>query len=315
MPFRVLHRSSVGTIDIGLLAAFVTIAECRSFTRAAERLGASKSSLSRSIARLEAIVGQALLYRTTRKVTLTAAGTVLLERSATHLQGLRSAVAALTDRSEQPSGVLRVTAANDLGESVLAEVAAAFSTRYPALRLEVSLTVRRVDLVGEGFDAALRPVSTGLESSSLVARRLAPFEGQLFASPAYLKRHGTPLRFEDLAPHAVVQFRNFTQPHRPRPPRRPSLLDLPHRIVADDFAFVRAVLRASAGIGLLPTHLAYQDVVAGTLVRVLPRFATMRGVLYLVHPGGRPVPRKIQVFRDFLLQWFRDRPEWRAAPS
>lgn len=150
------------------------------------------------------------------------------------------------------------------------------------------------------------PESTQL-ATFLVPPFFLPFEGQLFAAPAYLERRGTPETFADLARHSIIQFRNVT-PARPRPRRGPSLLDLPHRIVADDFSFVRAVLRAGAGIGLLPTHLVRDDLVTGTLTRVLPRFSAMRGVLYLLYPATRPVPRKVTIFRDFILDWLKTRP-------
>lgn len=296
----------MGTIDLGLLATFVAVSESGSFSRAADRLGLPKSTVSRNIARLEATLGQALFYRTTRKVTLTTTGRLLYERATPYLQGLRAAVGSLGDRTGELAGVLRITAANDLGLSFLADLAVAFCERYPKLRLELGLTVRRVDLIAEGFDVALRP-SAGLADSSLLARKLTTFEGQLFAAPDYLARRGTPTTFADLSGHAIVQFRNFSLPARARG-RGPSLLHLPHRIVADDFSFVRATLRAGAGIGLLPTHLVRDDLLNGALVRVLPHFTTLRGALYLLYPAARPVPRKVAVFRDFVLEWLKARP-------
>jgi DNA-binding transcriptional LysR family regulator len=296
----------MGTIDLGLMAAFAAVAESGSFSAAADRLRMPKSTVSRSVARLEAALGQQLLYRTTRKVTLTSAGTSLYQQAAPHLRGLDAAVATLAERPEQPTGVLRVTAANDLGLAFLADVAAGFCARHPMLRLEVALTVRRVDLVGEGFDVAIRP-AMALEDSSLVARKLMAYEGQLFAAPSYLERRGRPQTFADLAAHDVVQFQNFGRPFRPPAKRGPSLLDLPHRIVADDFSFVRAALRAGAGIGLLPTLLVHDDLAAGTLVRVLPRFTTMRGAFYILYPAARHVPRKVTAFRDFVVDWVRER--------
>lgn len=303
----------MATIDLVALTVFMAVAEGRSFSRAADRLRMPKSTVSRSIARLEMEVGQPLLYRTTRKVTLTSAGTLLYERVAPHVNGLRAAVGTFAERPEQPSGVLRITAANDLGLSMLADLSAAFCERYPALRLEIALTVRKVDLVAEGFDVALRPTSAGLEDSSLVARKLTTFEAQLFAAPAYLERHGRPETFADLGAHSIVQFRNFPPPVRPRHHRGPSLMNLPHRIVADDFSFIRAALHAGAGIGLLPTHLVHEDLAAGTLVRVLPRFTTMRGTLYLLYPAARPVPRKVTIFRDFVLEWLQAHPLTHAS--
>src|SRR5262249_20191827 len=155
----------------------------------------------------------------------------------------------LPEHEQPPSGVLRISAPNDLGVSVLAAIAARFCVRYPDVRLDIELTTRRVDLVAERFDAALR--ATGrLEDSSLVARKLSTVKMQLFASPGYLAQRGVPRRAADLNGHALVQFRGMRGPipacARSDNGRRARAA----RILVDDFAFIREVLRSGGGIGL-----------------------------------------------------------------
>jgi len=289
------------TIDLSLLSLFVAVAEAASFSRAAERTRVPKSTLSRGIARLEAGLGQQLFYRTTRQVTLTTAGAALYERTAPQMALLRQAIHMLPEQQAPLAGVLRITAPNDLGVSFLADVGARFCARYPDVRLDVELTSRHVDLVAEGFDAALR-ASGRLEDSSLVARKLSTADIQLFAAPGYLARRGTPRGLRDLDGHDIVQFRGFHGALRLCGPLEAVLRKLPARIVVDDFLFVREVVRAGSGIGLLPSFLARTDVVAGALVRVLPRYSAAQSVLYLIHPAARHVPGKVTAFRDFLLE-------------
>jgi DNA-binding transcriptional LysR family regulator len=294
----------MGTDDLSQLALFVAVAEARSFTRAADRARVPKSSASRGIARLEASLGHQLFYRTTRRVTLTSAGTALYERVAPHLAALRGSLGTLPEAREEPSGVLRVTAPNDLGVSFLADLAVGFCARFPAVRIEARLTVQTVDLVAEGIDVALR-AAPRLKDSSLVARRLCAIEGQLFAAPGYLARHGTPRSTAELAAHDLTQFRGRTWPEvetRGAPRERPA------RIVGDDYGFVREVLRSGGGIGLLPSFLATDDLRAGSLVRVLPRVSISQGALFLVQPAARHVPRRVGAFRDFVLERLASRP-------
>jgi len=297
----------MGTTDLSLLTLFLAVAETSSFSRAAERVGVPKSSVSRGIARLETDLGQQLFYRTTRQVTLTTAGTALYERSAPHVAALSQAIGTLPEQQEQPSGVLRITAPNDLGVSFLADLAARFCARHPAVRVEVGLTIRSVDLVGEGFDVALRAADR-LADSTLVARKVSRVEGQLFASPSYLARRGTPRTIRDLDGHDIVRFRGIDRAILRGDRVETVLHKRPARIIADDYSFLREVLRAAGGIGLLPSFLVRDDLAAGVLVRVLPRFSVAQGALYIVHPAARLVPRKVAAFRDFVLEQLASRP-------
>lgn len=289
-------------MDLNLLAHFVAVAEATSFSAAANELGLRRSSVSRAVAALERSVGVQLFNRTTRHVALTTAGTALYAKVAPQLAAMKDALGSLPEREALPSGTLRITAPNDLGAIVLAPVIAAFSTRYPAVEIDVRLTNRRVDLVAEGFDAALR-VSVGrLADSSLAARRLSVLEMQVFAAPTYLARAGTPRAPKDTAGHQWVSMRGHKRaPAFPAPSGKP-------RLVGDDVLFVCRAVSAGAGLAVLPTFLAREELAAGRLVRVLPRFSQRSGALYFVHPPARHVARKVTAFRDFLVEHFASYP-------
>jgi DNA-binding transcriptional LysR family regulator len=291
--------------DLNLLAVFEAVARTSSFSAAARELAIPKSSASRAIARLEGELGVQLLFRTTRQVSLTAAGTALYDRVAPLLRSMRSALGELPEREETPSGTLRVTAPTDLGVLFLAEVVTRYTARYPAVSVDVHLTGRVVDLVAEGFDVALR-VATRLPDSSLVVRRAAPIVLHLYASPVYLARRGAPRSEADLAEHDAVVFRGGPQNLRVAGARPPSGAR-PPRIVCDDLLFVRDAVRSGAGIGLLPTFVAEADVLAGKVVRVLPRFERAAGSLHIVTPGAKHVPRKVTAFRDLVLELLKAR--------
>jgi DNA-binding transcriptional LysR family regulator len=301
-------------MDLNLLTTFEAVARAGRFSAAARELGMPKSSVSRGVARLEAALGVQLLFRTTRQVSLTAAGTALYDRLTPLLGSVRSALV-MPEREEQPSGELRVTAPVDLGVLFLAEVVTRFTTRYPAVSVDLHLTGRVVDLVGEGFDVALR-VASSLEDSTLVVRKAAAITVQVFASPLYLARQGTPRSEADLAGHDWVVFRSGPQKLRVAGPRGAPGVGGRGRIVCDDLLFVRDAVRAGAGLGLLPAFVAEPDVAAGTLVRVVPRYERIAGTLHIVTPAARHVARKVTAFRDLVLEHLEARAMTpaRAAP-
>src|SRR5262249_8893935 len=161
-----------------------------SFSGAAEKLGVSKATVSRAIASLEKRVRAELVHRTTRQVALSTAGIALYERAAPHLASLKQAVCSLPEIEQGPSGELRITAPVDLGAALLPETIARFTLRHPSVRVDARITNRVVDLIGEGFDLAIRAAGPKLKDSSLVARPLSAVEAHLYASPTYLARRG-----------------------------------------------------------------------------------------------------------------------------
>jgi DNA-binding transcriptional LysR family regulator len=286
-------------MDLNLLGLFEAVGRTASFSAAARELGIPKSSASRGIARLEEELGVQLLFRTTRHVSLTEAGGALLDRVAPLLRSMTVALGDLPEREEAPSGTLKLTAPVDLGVLFLAEVLTRYTARYPSVAVDLHLTRRIVDLVGEGFDVALR-VAPKLEDSSLVVRKVAPVVSYLYASPLYLARRGTPRAEEDLEGHDWVVFRGGPQFLRAsgsaRDPARPP------RMSCDDLLFVRDAVRSGAGLGLLPSFVAGPDVLAGSLVRIVPRFERQAGNVYVVTPAAKHVPRKVTAFRDLVLE-------------
>lgn len=294
----------MATIDLNLARAFVAVHDRGSFSSAAEALNVPRSTISRAIAALEAELGVRLFHRTTRKVAVTTAGAGLYGRVAPSLAGLEAALTDLPEREEEPSGLLRVTTTVDLGTTVLAEAVTRFTTRYPHTEVELHLGNRFVDLTKEGFDLALRVAAVGLADSTLVARRMGGLTLQLYASPSYLARRGTPRARADLAEHDWVGFRNasllFGKRKLPTAARP--------RITCDDAFCMRELLRQGAGIAALPTFVADRDVASGALVRVMPKVRVELGGVYLVHPGKKHVPRKVTAFRDLLVEMLRQRP-------
>ena len=293
-------------MDLNHLSVFTAVAETASFTEAARRLGVPKSTVSRAVASLEASLGVRVLSRTTRHVALTTAGQALFERLGPRLEALAEAVKGLPELADEPSGALRVTTTADFGTEILAEIIAGFCRRYPRVSVHIHLSSRLVDLAKEGYDAAFRFHVKKPRDSTLVARRVGALRVQLFAAPTYLAARGTPRAPDDLLAHdcvaiAGMELLSLEGPTRVRLSIRP-------RIVAEDGFFVREAVRHGAGIAILPTFLTQQDVIAGRLVPVLPRWAMPSGHVYLVYPGTQHLPKKMAVFRDHALAALRARP-------
>jgi DNA-binding transcriptional LysR family regulator len=293
-----------GTIDFNDVTAFTRVVEAASFTRAAAQLGLPKSVVSRRVARLEEALGARLLQRTTRRLQLTDAGTRFHQRAAAALAALDEAATCVGELQAEPRGTVRFTAPGDLQEH-LAPALAEFAERYPDVEVEAVLTMRRVDLVAEGFDFALRAGT--LRDSSFRARRIMSAPLGLIAAPAYLDRRGTPKTPDDLTKHDCVLFR----PENGRS-RWPLVKDNTERtvtvrgpIAGDDFAFVRSLTLCGVGIAFMPLLTCAADLAEGRLVRVLPAWRGPSGGLYLVYPTARLVPQRVLLLREHLYESLR----------
>src|SRR5664279_1525644 len=191
------------------LLLFARVADEGSFSRAAERLGLPKSTVSRRLAALEARLGERLLLRTTRKLTVTDFGHSVLEHAHQVVAEVEAATLLAQNRQVEPSGRLRVSMPGDFATQVMSTLLAAFIARFPAIALEIDLSPRRVDLIGENFDVAIR-MGDLPDDASLAARRLAVFSASLYASPAYLKRRGVPTEPEALLEHDALRLLSRT---------------------------------------------------------------------------------------------------------
>jgi DNA-binding transcriptional LysR family regulator len=297
----------MATIDLNLIRAFVTVRDTGSFSAAALRLGVPRSTVSRAVASLEASLGTRLFNRTTRRVSASTAGIALYDRVAPALVALEGSLADLPESEEVPSGILRITSTVDLGTALLAEASARFTARFPGTQVDVHLSNKVVDLVRDGMDLALRVSAKPLRDSSLVARKVGALSLQLYAAPSYLLRKGTPRIATELRHHEWVSYRGGQQALLGSQLAK-LIAGARHRIVGDDMSFIREALKAGGGIGTLPSFIADNEVAAGTLVRVLPRWTGQTGNVYLVQSSRKHTPRKITAFRDLLIEMLRQRP-------
>lgn len=284
-----------------LLAAFVAVADERSFTKAARKLGIGKGTVSRSIATLEEQLGAELVHRTTHAVALSTAGVALYERVAPHLAALDHAVRRLPERAAVPSGELRMTAPQDFGLIVLPQVLALFARRYPEIRVDVRITNVALDLVAEGYDLAIRASGGKLADSALTARRLGQGVAGFFAAPSYLARRGTPRKIGEPG-HDWILHSGIRAAIKP-------LRTVAARFLCDDFLLIRNLAREGAGVGMLPRFVATPFMREGLLekVELAVRFPE-RGGVFLVYPSSGQVTRKVTAFRDLLVEWLAKTP-------
>jgi DNA-binding transcriptional LysR family regulator len=293
-------------VDFNDVVTFVRVAEGSGLTPAARALGVPKSTVSRALARLERRLGVRLVQRTTRALALTDAGRAYYERVRGAVAGVLDATADVVDMGQEARGTIRITAPADLGEALLAESVARFSEAYREVRFEVVLTQRVVDLVAEGFDLALRVAP--LADSSLVARKVGAADLGVFASPDYLAKRGTPSKVADLAAHDVIRFRALGPRlvlQGPRGAEEAVVVDGP--VQADELLFVQRLASLGGGIGVLPLFFASCDAERRGLVRVLADWALRGPVVRLVAPSARQEPRRVRLFRDFLLAHAKER--------
>lgn len=301
--------------NLEALRAFVQVVALGGFSRAAAKLGISKSMVSRRVAALEAAVGVRLLSRTTRGVSLTDAGIELNTRAQRILAEIDDALEAVAGRDGGVAGTIRLAAPLSFGIAHLSSAIAAFAARYPNLQIDVSYSDRFVDVVADGFDAAIRIGS--LKDSTLVARRLAPMRAVIAASPLYLARRGTPKHPRDIANHDGLIYSGSARGDvwRLRRERRTVSVRMHGRFRADNGELLREAAIAGLGIVVLPSWLVTGALASGALVQLFPEYEMPDTGLYVVRPPGPVAPGKVRALIDFLAERFGPSPYWDAALS
>jgi DNA-binding transcriptional LysR family regulator len=297
----------VNSLDPNDLLLFSRIAEAGSFTRAAERVGLPKSTLSRRITILEDQLGERLLTRTTRKLALTEMGETLLEHARGVAEQTEAAADLVQHHQAQPSGRLRVSMPPDLAGGI-EHLFADYMRRYPHVQLELDLSPRRVDLIGERYDVAIR-MGELPDDATLAARRIASFSMGLYAAPGYIRERGLPKTPDDLAGHDLLHVlsrsggplawqlsRGKTQWSEPLTPR----------VLANSPEFLLRLVRDNLGITAVADRYAAQYVKQGTLMRVLPEWCLPEAHGWAVFPGRRLMPAKTRVFLDLLETGFAE---------
>ncbi|OGB20745.1 MAG: LysR family transcriptional regulator [Burkholderiales bacterium RIFCSPLOWO2_02_FULL_57_36] len=288
------------------LLLFARVVDEGSFSRAAERTGLPKSTVSRRIAVLEATLGERLLLRTTRKLTVTDFGHSMLEHANQVAAEVEAAASLAHHRQIEPSGRLRVSMPSDFANVVLGPLLAEFIAAHPAISLEIDLSPRRVDLIGENFDVAIR-MGPLPDDASLAARRLALFSAGLYASPSYLAQRGLPA-----APEALLQHDALHLLGRNGEPASWVLIRddarwvgiPPGRATINSPELLILLARAGAGITVVSDHFAEPYVRSGELKRVLPDWSLPPAPAWAVFPGRRLMPARTRVFLDALQAEF-----------
>lgn len=297
--------------DFEGLAMFAKVAEERSFAGAARTLGVSVATVSRAVARLEERLGARLLNRTSRQLALTEFGSLIAESAQKVYHEAEAAEGTAREMSARPRGLIKLSVPMSFGLRWVAPLLPVFFREYPEVSVDLHLTDAQVDLVGQGFDAALRIAV--LPDSSLVARRLCPVSPVVVASPAYLERHGTPLHPSELAGHACLGYAyrarsdvwRFTNHAGEEASIKPTG---PLRVTNAD-ALMPTVLDGLA-IAEFPEFICSEQVRNGSLVPILRDWTLPRGGLYFVTPSARTRPAKIEALSQFVIRHLSE-PSWR----
>lgn len=282
-------------LDLTDLRVFARIADAGSISAAARALGMPKSSVSRSLVRIESAVGATLVERSTRRLRLTDAGLLLQRHAGRILDEVGEAEDAIAGFVGVPRGTLRVSAPPSFAAGPLAPMLPAFLERHPELRVVVSFGNQPVVQLPEDVDVAIR--AGVLPDSDLIARRIASTTLWTCASPGYLAAHGTPATVEDLRGHRLVSLFDHRSTWRFRTPAGVlQELTVEPGLVVPEHAIARMVLLGGAGVGQLPEYHAREAVANGTLVRILADHAGERVEVHALYPRHRTLSAKVRVF-------------------
>ena len=298
------------------LRVFRAVVKCGSFAAAARDLGLSNAAVSKNISELEAHLETRLLNRTTRSMSLTEAGAIYYERVGRVLDDLDEADTALGPMQQVPKGLLRVSAPMTLTLTSLSPVMPKFLNRYPGLTVSLQMDDRRVNIIEEGFDIAIRG-SDNLEDSSLIARKLMALPHVVCGAPSYFDRVGAPNSPDDLKDHNCIQFTlsghasewEFRQgDHLVRVP-----IDGQYKVTSS--LAVRDALHAGFGLSLIPRLYVREEIGQGRLRTVLNDWSMVETSIYAVYPSRRYVVAKVRAFLDFLVEELGSETTQNQGPS
>ncbi|MDN3222829.1 LysR family transcriptional regulator [Pseudomonas nunensis] len=287
------------------LAAFAVLIEAGSFTLAAQQLGCSKGQLSKRISLLETRFSVVLLQRTTRRLSLTAAGAALLPQAQALVVQVERARQALARLKDDMAGPVRMTVPVSLGETFFDGLLLEFSSKYPEVQIELDLSNNFRDLSRDGFDLAVR--SEVGNDERLVARPLLAWNEMTCASPAYLEQYGEPLTPQSLAEHRCLLNSHYSG-------REEWLYHQQHELLrvrvsgpfaSNHYSLLKKAALAGAGIARLPSYLLQAELADGRLRWLLRDYQTRRMPMYLVHPYQGGLPKRTQVLADYLIGWFK----------
>ncbi|AMQ84870.1 MULTISPECIES: LysR family transcriptional regulator [Pseudomonas] len=292
-------------LQLGSIELFCLAAECGSFTAAAQAASVTPAAVSRSVSRMEERLGVRLFARTTRSVKLTDSGRRYYEECSQALAQLVEAQREVMGQQQEPSGTLRISIPTTYAHHRILPLLPAFRARYPQVKVDMHISNRNIDFVGEGYDVAIRV--RAIPDSGLIARHLEDAALVMVASPDYLKRAGTPQTLEDLEQHECIQY------ELPSSGRRITWLfyeeDAPREILAEgNFCcsddVLGGVTLARHGAGLFQTYrfIVEKELADGSLIEVLKPYSGRSRPFTLLYPQNRHMPLRVRAFIDFLVE-------------
>jgi len=291
--------------DFEGLAIFAKVVELRSFVAAAAELALSKATVSKAVSRLEERLGARLFNRTSRRLALTDAGQKLSGRAARLLADGEAAENEALAQSVAPRGLVRLAVPMTFGVKAVAPILPEFLSQYPDVAIDLHLSDVMVDLIGEGFDAALRIAS--LPDSSLIARRLCAMPRYTVASPAYLRRHGRPTHPMHLAQHKCLGYAYLSTPdvwHFTNAKGEQASVRPAGPLRANNGEALMPALLAGLGIADVPDFIVAEAIASGEVEVILKDWKQTEGAVHLVMPSGGPRPARVELLADFLAKHF-----------
>jgi DNA-binding transcriptional LysR family regulator len=295
----------VSAPDLNDLQFFAHVVEHGGYAAAERALGIPKSRLSRRVSQLEADLGVRLLQRSTRKFAVTEVGQSVYRHAQSMLSEAQAAREAVDRLSAEPRGLVKVSAPVALAEDTLGKVLPDFLAAYPQVRVQLHVSNRRVDLISEGYDVAVRVRTKLDEDGELVMRRFGQINELLVASPAYLDRAGRPAHPRELASHRTLSMSEDEGRQRwslQGPGEAVETVQIQPILMAHDFPLLMAAARSGLGIALLPESVCADAVRAGELEVVVPDWHLPQGICHAVFPSRRGLLPAVRVFIDFLAE-------------
>lgn len=295
-------EAKTAKIDPNDLVMFAYVAQQGSFKNAAEEMGVPHSTISRRVMVLEEQLGEKLLHRTTRKIALTEFGRMVLAHAKQVVAEIEAAAELVQGRASEPCGQIRISIPTDFTGDMLGPLLTRFTAAYPRISFDVDVSRRRVDLIAENFDLAIR-IGDLQDDATLAAKKVGTIEMGLYASPSYLQTRGCPKTPEDLVSHEVLQLtQRLGEPMR-------LALSSDHgkwegspvkRVTANSPGVLMHMAMSNAGIAPLADHFAAESVRAGLLVRVLQEWRQSQIDIWAIMPGRRLTPLRVQLFIEAL---------------
>lgn len=288
-------------MELDAIAVFVKVVEAGSFSQAARLLKMPKTTVSAKVAALERRLGVTLIQRTTRKLHITDAGQNFFRHCAIAISEIEKGESELSAGTSKPQGILKITAPADLGHTLLPKIVCSYRQKFPDVRIELAVTNRIVDLVGEGIDLAIR--AGELKDSSLIAKKFFDNSIGFWASPAYIKKYGQPAHPNDLQKHHFISHTTVKESLTLTDGKSTVNLAMKPMIKVDDFETLKALLVLKEGIGVLPSFVPVREQKTKELVPLLPKW-TLKNTsgFSFVYPSQKYSSPKVRTFIDLAIE-------------